>query len=74
MKTYRSLTLKTVLPQLHHPNIKYCSKVRPLPQEEGREAWKEAEDLESDTKLQPADTVIYCQQGLFFTVSFTIGR
>lgn len=74
MKTYRSLTLKTVLPQLHHPKIKYCSKVRPLSRKQGREAWKEAEDFKGDTKLRPADEVIYCQQGLFFTVSFTTGR
>jgi hypothetical protein len=69
-KTYRTLTLKTVHPQLHHPNIKYCLKTKPLEQKDGLRQWGEVEDFKSDTKLKARDKLIYCEQGLFYEVSF----
>ena len=70
MTTYKTTTLKTVTPQLHHDRIKYCLKTEPLTGVEGNPAWKKAEQLEPETDLIPGDNIVLYEQNLFYIVKF----
>lgn len=73
MNTYRTISLKTVYPQLHHGNEKLCMKIRPISIEEVPSC-KHAKDLQPDTRLRAGDVVFYADQGLFYEVKFLKGR
>ena len=70
MTTYKTTTLKTVTPQLHHPWNKYCLKIEPLTGVEGNQTWRKAEQLEPETDLIPGDNVVFFEQGLFYVIKF----
>jgi hypothetical protein len=74
MKTYRSLTLKTVYPQLHNDKIKYGLSIKPITPEEAADTinnpYIEIEYLQPGTELQAGDRIIYMEQGLWYLISF----
>lgn len=74
MKTYQSLTLKTVYPQLHNDKIRYTLKINPIAFQEVEELltnkYVEIEYLQPDTELQAGDKIIYMEQGLYYEVCF----
>lgn len=74
-KTYQSLTLKTVYPQVHNDRIKYTLKMNPLTAEEADDtinnSYTEIEYLQPDTELEAGDTIIYMEQGLYYEVCFS---
>jgi len=73
MQIYRTLTLKTVYPQLHNTNRKLCMKVRPLENLEEMNIQAHMY-LEPGTRLEPGDIIIYADNGLLYEISFLKGR
>lgn len=74
MKTYQSMTLKTVYPQIHNGSIKHGLSIDPITPEEAEDIinnpYVGIEYLQPDTELYAGDEIIYLEQGLYYRISF----